>query len=251
MGTAFDLSYEQEIDATPEEVWEAIATGPGLDAWFMGANEVEQREGGAVRTDTAGYQMEATVSVWQPPERLVTTSPTEADGSRHTFEYQIEPRGTRTAVRWLHTGFLGSEHWEAEYEGMSEGDPMYFAKLAEYLQHFRGRRATPINVFRPGPPDKAQGWTTYLRAFGLERDVTVGDAVTLNMEGIGSIEGVVDVRSPSFLGVRSDDAMYRFMHIDWNEMVGLGHHLFAEGLDGPAVEGAWAAWLERVFPPST
>jgi hypothetical protein len=30
-------------------VWEAIATGPGLDSWFMGRNEVEPREGGTVR----------------------------------------------------------------------------------------------------------------------------------------------------------------------------------------------------------
>ena len=68
----FELIHESEVEATPEEVWQAIATGPGLDAWFMGRNEVEPGEGGTTRTETAGFQMDANVTVWQPPTRLVT-----------------------------------------------------------------------------------------------------------------------------------------------------------------------------------
>jgi uncharacterized protein YndB with AHSA1/START domain len=247
MGTTFDLTFDQEIDATPDEVWAAISTGRGLDAWFMGRNDVEPREGGTFRSEVAGYPMEATVTVWQPPERLVTTMPPAPDGSTHTFDYQLEPRGNATAIRWHHSGFLGSEHWEAEYEGMSEGDPIYFEKLAEYLTYFKGRTATPVNVFQPGVPDKAAAWARYLEAFGLDRDVAEGDAVTLSPEGIDPIRGVVDVRTTSFLGVRSDDAMYRFMHVDWDATVGVGHHLFAEGLDPEATEDAWRSWLQGVF----
>jgi hypothetical protein len=58
---------------------------------------------------------------------------------------------------------------------------------------------------------------------------------------------VVDVRTSSFLGVRSDDAMYRFMHVDWNATVGVGHHLFADGLDPVETENAWRSWLQGVF----
>ena len=249
MGTAFELTYEQEVEASPEDVWQAISTGDGLDAWFMGRNSIEQREGGIAVTEVAGVPEESTVTVWQPPTRLVTVGAEAPDGSQHTFEYDIEPRGARTAIRGLHKGFLGSEHWEAEYEGMSEGDPIYFAKLGEYLTHFRGRRATPVNVFQPGPADKAEGWATYLRAFGLDADVTEGERVTLSPEGLPTIDGVVDVRTPSFFGVRTEDAMYRFLHVDWAQIVGLGHHLFAEGLDQADVESAWTAWLQRTFPP--
>ena len=42
----FELRKEITLQATPEQVWEAIATGPGIDGWFMGRNEVEPREGG-------------------------------------------------------------------------------------------------------------------------------------------------------------------------------------------------------------
>ena len=52
-----------------------------------------------------------------------------------------------TVVRWVHSGFLG-ENWEKEYEGLSEGDPMYFDKLRVYLTYFRGRTATPVNDLR-------------------------------------------------------------------------------------------------------
>ena len=49
MAHPFEVSKEIEVDATPEEVWEAIATGPGIDSWFMGRNEVEPGEGGKAR----------------------------------------------------------------------------------------------------------------------------------------------------------------------------------------------------------
>ena len=46
MGSNFEISLETTINASPEEVWQAIATGPGLDSWFMGRNDIEPREGG-------------------------------------------------------------------------------------------------------------------------------------------------------------------------------------------------------------
>ena len=39
------VAVEVEVPGTPEEVWQAIATGPGITAWFV-PTEVEEREGG-------------------------------------------------------------------------------------------------------------------------------------------------------------------------------------------------------------
>jgi hypothetical protein len=36
MGHKFEGGTQAELDATPEQVWEAIATGPDIDSWFMG-----------------------------------------------------------------------------------------------------------------------------------------------------------------------------------------------------------------------
>ena len=41
------VEAEVEVPGTPEEVWQAIATGPGISSWFV-PTTVEEREGGAI-----------------------------------------------------------------------------------------------------------------------------------------------------------------------------------------------------------
>jgi uncharacterized protein YndB with AHSA1/START domain len=246
MAHPFELTDEIEVDATPEEVWNAIATGPGMDAWFMGKNQVQPGEGGTVRTELPGFGFDGTITTWEPPTHLVERSPEGEDGSLHVFEYNVESRGQgSTVVRWLHSGFLG-DNWEAEYEGLSEGDPMYFDKLAKYLTYFRGRTATPVNVFGQHVADREQAWEVFRRGLGLPGPVALGDQVHLTPEGLPPLEGVVDYLSPSFLGVRTDDGLYRFMHT-FDASAGLGHHIFVDGLDQEATEQAWASWLTKLF----
>jgi hypothetical protein len=56
---------------------------------------------------------------------------------------------------------------------------------------------------------------------------------------------VVDsVLYPSFLGVRTGDALYRF--VGRGGAVAVGHHLFFE-VDPKEAEQAWQAWLTRLF----
>ena len=246
MAHPFEFSNQFEVDATPEEVWDAIATGPGIDSWFMGSNQVEPREGGVATTRLAGFDMEATVTAWEPPTRFATRSPEGDDGSLHAFEYIVEGREKgSTVVRWVHSGFLG-DSWEAEYEGLSEGDPMYFNKLAQYLTYFRGKIATPVNVFGRQVADRDEAWSTLRSALGLDAPVAVGDQVRLTPQGLPEMEGVVDWVSPSFLGVRTEDGLFRFIH-GFDGSVGLGHHVFVEGLDQEQTEQAWANWLNGVF----
>ena len=57
----FRIESSVEIEATPEEVWEAITVGPQLDGWWIGApNEVEPRLGGEVRQSFGGAVSEST-----------------------------------------------------------------------------------------------------------------------------------------------------------------------------------------------
>ncbi|HSJ51077.1 MAG TPA: SRPBCC domain-containing protein [Actinomycetota bacterium] len=248
MGKPFELDHRIEVDATPEEVWEAIATGPGIDAWFMGRNEVEPREGGLVRMTFRGETEDATVTAWEPPTRFASRTAEGPDGAFHAFEYLVEGREKgSTVVRWVHSGFLG-ENWEAEYEGLSEGDPMYFDKLRVYLTYFRGRTATPVNVFGPLVPDRDHAWQTYHSALGLSGAPALDDQVHLTPAGLPEMHGVVDWVSRDFLGVRTDDGIYRFMHISvFGGPTGVGHHLFADGLDQTEAENAWGDWLNDLF----
>ena len=248
MAHPFELTHQIEVDATPQEVWEAIATGPGVDAWFMGVNEVEPRKGGTTRMSFRGDTEEATVTAWEPPTRFATRTQEGPGGSVHAFEYLVEGREKgSTVVRWVHSGFLG-EDWEAEYEGLSEGDPMYFDKLRVYLTYFKGRSATPVNVFGPIVPDRDQAWQAYYRALGLSGQPALDDAVHLTPDGLPELHGVVDWLSRDFLGVRTDDGIYRFMHISvFGGPTGVGHHIFIDGLDREKTERAWGEWLTGVF----
>jgi uncharacterized protein YndB with AHSA1/START domain len=234
MAHPFEVTDEFQVDATPEEVWNAIATGPGVDAWFMGVNEIEPREGGTTRMQFRDSAEVGTITAWEPPTRLVSRTSEGEDGAVHAFEYLVEGRDQgSTVVRWVHSGFLG-DNWEKEYEGLSEGDPMYFDKLRVYLTYFRGRKATPVNVFGAAiVPDRDEAWATFHSALGLEGPPQLGE---------------VDWLSRDFLGVRTDDGIYRFMHISvFGGPVGVGHHIFVDGLDQKETEQAWESWVTKVF----
>ncbi|HEX2645214.1 MAG TPA: SRPBCC domain-containing protein, partial [Thermoanaerobaculia bacterium] len=42
------IQMEVEVPGTPEQVWQAIATGPGVSSWFV-PTQIEEREGGTIR----------------------------------------------------------------------------------------------------------------------------------------------------------------------------------------------------------
>ena len=125
MPERFEVRRDVALDATPEQVWQAIATGAGLATWFM-PMEVD-----------ADSEM---VVAWEPGQRLAIETPPAADGSTQAFEYLIETSGGGTTVlRFVHSGFLGDD-WSDEFEAMTGmGWDMYLDTLAQYFRHFAGR----------------------------------------------------------------------------------------------------------------
>ena len=243
----FEVRKEIDVDASPEAVWEAVATGAGIDGWFLGTgNEVEPREGGRVYIDFGGAGgSEAVITTWAPPHRLAYGGEPGPDGTMHAFEYEIEGIGGRTHVRFVHSGFLVDD-WEAEYESLREGDAMYLHQMAQYVVHFLGRRATTLSIWHPAPPAERDATLLALRrGLGLPATVANGDSVRLTPEGLPPVEGVVDFVTPSILGIRTDDALLRFLHTPQG-VAYLGHHLYGE-VDGDAAKEAWTAWLERTL----
>jgi uncharacterized protein YndB with AHSA1/START domain len=240
MGKAFEIENELEVGATPEQAWQAVATGEGMDGWFMGRNEIEPREGGKIRTVTPTWSEEATVTTWDPPNRFAYRTDQEG-GAFMTFDYQIQEKEKgNTSIKWLHSGMLG-DNWEKEYEAMNEGDTAYFHKLGVYLTHFFGRRATPIETYGPEVHDREKAMEIFRQGLGLPGPVEVDEKITLTPEGIQPIDGVVEWVSPSFLGVRSDDAIYRFIWAFTGPLM-VAHHIFRDVDEAKETE-AWKSWL--------
>ena len=245
MAKPFEVRAEVETEASPEEAWEAISTGRGMDAWFMGTNEIEPRLGGAARTTLAGFTIESKVTAWDPPHRLVTDSGEGEDGRSMAFELVVEGRESgRTIIRLVHSGFLPDDDWEQEFEGLKIGDPAYLQKLSQYLQYFRGRTATPVAAYGP-KVDRERAWSVFKRALGLSGEPVDGTPVSASLEGLPPIDGVVDYVSPDFLGIRTRDALYRFIH-GFDGTIVLGHHIFS-AIDQKATESAWQSWVDTAF----
>ncbi|MFD2421542.1 SRPBCC family protein [Amycolatopsis pigmentata] len=235
MTREFEIAKEVELDATPRQVWEAITTAEGTAGWLFTTEDV-QPDGPGVIT-------------WDPPRRLAVQTPVADDGSTQAFEYLIEARDGGTAVlRFVHSGVLG-DNWNDEYEDMmGAGWDMYLHTLAEYLKYFSGRQATFVTVEGPAASAEESAWAKLPRALGLPGTPAVGEKVRLTPEGFPPIEGVVDYTGPSFLGVRADDAIYRFHgRSQLGAPVAIGHHLYRPGVDQEKERDTWRSWLERAF----
>ena len=128
------VEVETEVPGTPEEVWRAIASGPGISAWFV-PTKLEEREGGAIVLDFGpGMESQAVIKVWDPPRRFVAEgemgpgSPTVAD------EWTVEAKSGGTCrVRVVHSWFASTDDWDNQFEGVEKGWPAFFRILKIYL----------------------------------------------------------------------------------------------------------------------
>ncbi|MBB4683218.1 SRPBCC family protein [Amycolatopsis jiangsuensis] len=244
MGHEFEIAKEVRLPAGPEAVWEAVATGPGIDSWFMGRHEVDAAAR-RIRFRLGEMRSDAEITGWQPPRRLSYRSEPDESGSFEAFEYLVEAAGDGTSVlRFVHRGFT-SDDWNDEYhEAFSLGWDMYLHTLGELLRHFPGRFATYVTA--DGPPSSAvpEAWPKLLAALGLPEEPVAGQEVRIPREGQAPIEGVLDYSTRHYAGVRTPEALYRF-----HERSGLGlpiaagHHLFAPDVDATVETAAWQEWL--------
>jgi uncharacterized protein YndB with AHSA1/START domain len=238
----FEIREEIVLEATPEQVWAAISTGPGVDSWLFGRSEIEPREGGRTSFTMGDETTYSTVTAWEPGRHLAYRSDENPDGTSMAFEYLIEGRaGGSTVLRFVHSGFLGDD-WEAEYDALREGDFMYLRKLALYVKHFTGQTATH-SMFAPGPQvDQERAWARFREALGLSGTPAEGDPVRVSVPGLAPVDGVAEaVRVPKYVVVRTADQIYVLMYAFG--MVFAECHDFSSTVDEKELELAWQNWL--------
>ena len=87
------VQVETLVPGTPEEVWAAIATGPGISPWFC-PSEIEERVGGSLCCHIGpGMDADGTVTAWDPPRRFAAEGPGPApDAPPIATEWIVEPR---------------------------------------------------------------------------------------------------------------------------------------------------------------
>jgi hypothetical protein len=241
MSRPFDVSREVDLPAAPDDVWVAITAESA--AWQFPGLSIPA--GGAPPEG-------APITTWEPPHRLVIRMESP-DGTFNALDYAIGARAGGTAhLRYVHSGILDDE-WEDQYDAIGPHTDFYLHTLGEYLAHFRGRPVTYVGQPSAGimGPDAAGGsdaMAVLRTALGITTGASVGDAVNASLGSAGSLDGVIDYSTPAFLGVRTDDGLYRFFGRNhFGSVVGMSAHLFVPGVDAEAREQALKAWLDAVY----
>lgn len=242
-----------ELDASPEQVWEAIATGPGIATWFV-PHRVEPRAGGAVEQSYGGgADVTGRVTAWEPGRRFAYGSfdPPQDGRPDYAFEFLVEGRdGGGTVLRFVQNGFLDGDGWDAEYDSFDAGWDLFFGNLRAYLEHFAGLPVRNVVAMAYTEGSAKDVWPVLHQGLGLPGHPAVGDTVTLSPDGPQPITGVVDVASEEFLGVRSANGLHRIgAEGDTGCGVSAYHYFYGVDVDESSTTTAWQGWLTGLFPP--
>ena len=158
-----------EVDCTPEEVWETIATGPGVAAWFM-AMEIQQGVGEITVDTPEGPQVIGRTTVWEPPHTMIGEGKMFGpDGPTVGTEWHITATsGGKCIVRVVNSLFASTDDWDDQLGDLETGWPRFFRVLRLFVERFRHvKAAMPIQVMRPMPTDEAGAWRALTDALGM------------------------------------------------------------------------------------
>ena len=255
------VEAEIEVPGTPEQVWEAIATGPGISAWFV-PTEVGERHGGEIaQHHGADMDQTGTVTAWEPPHRFAWETewqPTPAASLERTaVEFLVEARaGGSCVVRVVNSGFGSGADWDRAVESIRQGWPSALDNLRLYLTYFPGQHAASFAAGHEATGTADDAWRALAGAVGLgealagERLTAQADAPRLagTVERVDERQLVLRIDEPgtgfAFLGAGAPgERPYAFVRA------------YLYGDDAPTLAARagtdWQAWLDRRFSSSS
>jgi uncharacterized protein YndB with AHSA1/START domain len=256
------VRVEVEVPGTPEEVWQAIATGQGISSWFVPA-EFEEREGKPVAVKlNFGPGMESTsaVTVWEPPQKWAAQSDGWVPGMPPIAnEWSVEARGGGICiVRIVQSLFASTDDWDNQLEGAAYGWPGFLRTLRIYLTHFRGQCSATMKCMAPFAGPEVEAWDALTSALGL-KGLKVGQRWTAPA-GVPAFGGVAEFvsESPYDILLRVDKpgpgvAALGAFNCGGPSMVVLGFYLYGDrAAETVACETPlWEAWFQKHFPMPT
>jgi uncharacterized protein YndB with AHSA1/START domain len=253
------VQVEVEVPGTPEQVWEAIATGPGVSAWFT-PTKVDGRPGGTVTTNFGpGMDVSAAITAWEPPHRMAAESSHGPNAPVWATEWTVEARSGGTCiVRVVHSLFASTDDWDNQLEGTESGWPSFFLILRLYLSKFRGQ---PFSAFRTmgfAPEPESQAWNSLLEKLGLENAKTGDQRKTRAGAPLlsGTVEKMREGEKPIQLLILDQPAPgAAFLNscvMGGKVLLMIGFYLYGNSASSAAKENEplWKAWMKENFPPA-
>ena len=253
------VQVEVEVPGTPEEVWQAIATGPGISSWFVPA-EFEERDGKPVAVTLnfgPGMESRSVITSWEAPRRWAAQGEGWGGSPPIADEWIVEARaGGTCVVRIVHSLFADTDDWDGQLEGTESGWPAFFRILRIYLSHFRGQSSELMQWIGPaaGAKSTAEAWDTLTAALGMNGVVAGGRWIA--PADVPAISGVVEHLSerPFNALIRLDapaPGVAAFGAVSFGgSMVTLNFYLYGDDAGATVARETprWNAWVQKHFP---
>ena len=249
------VQVEVEVPGTPEQVWQAIATGPGVSAWFV-PTDIDGRVGGTETTHFGGgMDSDSTITEWNPPHRFVKEGDWGPNSPTVATEWIVEARGGGTClVRVVHSLFSETDDWDNQLTGVESGWPPFFRILRMYLEHFPGQPSSQIQLLAmpaaSGAWDKLAGALNLARAAPGERRDAGDGAPPLS----GIVESVGASGNPHAL-LRVDQpapgaVFASAVPAGKKAWVTVSFYFYGDTAASVVArdQSAWTAWMTNLFP---
>lgn len=251
------IQVEVEVPGTPEEVWRAIATGPGVSAWFV-PTRMDERQGGEIVSNFGpGMDCPATITEWEPLKRFVAESTMGPPGSPTVAtEWIVEARaGGKCVVRVVHSLFASTDDWDSQLDGLEQGWPAIFRILRRYLESFRGMECAALQFVSFATDTAANAWEKLGGELGL---LNVAEGQNWNAPaGIPRMSGASmgHGMTSSTVLLRLDAPVPGTAYIGAFPCGGMVQVYLAIYLYGPSAKAAierdqptWQSWIDERFP---
>ena len=254
------VAVEVEVPGTPEEVWRAIATGPGISSWFVPA-EFEERDGKPVALTLnfgPGMESRSALTAYDPPRKFAAQCEGWGGSPGIADEWTVEARtGGTCIVRIVHSLFSDTDDWDKQLEGTESGWPAYFRILKIYLTHFRGQRSAIMQWIAPAAGTVAEAWEKLIAALGV-KGVAAGQRASAPAGVpalIGTLEHVTERPYTALLRLDKPGggvAALGAVSFGGQVMVTLSIYLYGDHAAATASRETphWDAWMQKQFPGS-
>ncbi len=255
------VEMETRVAATPKDAWRAVATGPGLSAWFVNAT-VEERVGGRIRFDFGPVgESVGEVTVWRPPFKFSYVEPDwSEDAPRLETDVSVARVGDGDCViKTSHALETASDEWDDFLGSFEEGWPAFSDVLHLYLENFAGMNAAQFSLAIEVEGAVADVWTELAEALGLvgaklgETAATAGEPEPLT----GVVEDVWEAEGQGSVILRLTTpgpgvAIFEAVGDDVETTVRATMHLYGDdaALRVAAAEPKWRDWLYRILGAS-
>jgi uncharacterized protein YndB with AHSA1/START domain len=251
------VQLEIEVPGTPEDVWNAIATGRGISSWFV-PTDVEERDGGTVVCHLGpDISSRGTVTAWQPPQRFAFeerdwagTAPPLAS------EFTIEARAGGTCrLRLVHSLFASTDAWDDQLESLESGWPSFFEVLRLYLGRYSGQPCSRVSAQGSTTSTESVAWSQLLRGLNLEGaqpgDHRRSPARLPQMSGVVHRIGQSKHREMLLLLDEPSPGAAILSAYTWSDrvMVSIALYLYGAGAAEVAAreEPRWRGWLQSAI----